>query len=105
MTSLFRRCLTETEDWLRYQPTVRDCIGRYMCAFQRRTVPEDHNDRVLLIASLCGAARLVKSPGKIRQIEERILEHVAKVDLKKVDWPRFVANVESRLINRAVILK
>lgn len=105
MTSLLRRFLTETEDWLRYQPTVRDFIGRYKAWQEPRAVPRDHQTTVRSIKNLCAIARLLTSAAKIRHIEQRILERIATLDTAKVDWSEFVANVESRLINRAVILK
>jgi glycosyltransferase involved in cell wall biosynthesis len=103
--SFVRRLRIETEDWLRYHPRVRDLVGRYIGAFQCRTVPEDHADRLLLIASLCAAARLVRSPSKIRQIEERIVEHAALLDPLKADWSDYGPRMDSAWINRGVVLK
>jgi glycosyltransferase involved in cell wall biosynthesis len=105
MSAFVRRFLIETEDWLRYQPNVRDLIGRYKSWREPRAVPADNQAIVRSIKNLCAAARLVKKSTTVGRIEERILERVASVDPSKVDWREFVSQVESSWIARAVILK
>jgi glycosyltransferase involved in cell wall biosynthesis len=105
MTALLHRSLIELEDWLRYQPAVRDLVGRYQSWREPRAVPHDDQAIARSVKNLCGIARLLKSPTKVRQVEERTLGRVAKLDPAKVDWTEFVAHVEDRRVNRGVILK
>jgi glycosyltransferase involved in cell wall biosynthesis len=105
MVAFLRRLRLETEDWLRYSPTVRHCIGRYNAWREPRTVPSDPQAIVRSIRNLCAVARLLASPDRIREVEQRILQRVAALDPSKVDWTEFVPNVENTGIARAAILK
>jgi len=105
MTGFLRRLRIETEDWLRYSPTVRNLIGRYQSWREPDAIPQDDQAIVRSIGRLCAVARLVNSPARIRQVEERILERVARLDWTKVDWSEFVPKFETKWIARAAILK
>ena len=105
MLAFLRRMRIETEDWLRYSPFVRNLIGRYKSWREPRTVPQDDDEVVRSISRLCAVTRLLDSPGRIRKVEEQILERVAKLDWTKVDWREFIAKVDTASIPRAAILK
>lgn len=105
MTALLHRRLIETEDWLRYQPNVRDVIGRYKAWRELRRSPTDHQALARSIRNLCAAARLLADPAQVRHIEERIAERVRRLDACSVDWSEFVPNADSTSIGRGVILK
>ncbi len=105
MTALVRRFLIEAEDRLRYSPNVRDLIGRYKACREPRAVPHDPEAIVRSIRNLCAVARLLKSPTRIRRVEDRIHERVAQLDPARVDWTEFVPTIANPCISRAVILK
>src|SRR5437764_6952736 len=105
MTALLHRRLIETEDWLRYQPSVRDLIGRYKAWRELRDVPASQQEIARSIRNLCAVARLLKEPVKVRQVEERIAERVRQLDPRHVDWSEFVPQLDNRTIARGVIIK
>jgi hypothetical protein len=105
MTALLHRRLIETEDWLRYQPGVRDLVGRYKAWRELRRAPGHPQDIARSIRNLCSVARLLRDPTRIRQIEERIAERVRQLDPRRVDWSEFVPQLDNRNIARGVIIK
>jgi glycosyltransferase involved in cell wall biosynthesis len=105
MTALLHRRLIETEDWLRYQPNVRDFIGRYKAWRALRRIPTDAQSLARSIHNLCAAARLLRDPAKVHQLEQRIAERATRIDPRRVDWSEFVPRVENTGITRAALLK
>jgi glycosyltransferase involved in cell wall biosynthesis len=105
MTALLRRCLIEAEDWLRYQPNVRDLVGRYKAWREPRNVPHDPQAIVRSIRNLCAVARLLKSPARVAAIETRIAEQIARLEPRSVNWSEFIPSIDNPCITRGVILK
>ena len=105
MIAFLRRLRIETEDWLRYSPAVRNLIGRYKSWRQPRNISPDNQAIVRSIGNLCAVARLLNSPTRVLQTEQRILERVAKLDWTKVDWSEYVPKLGTPWVVRAAILK
>jgi hypothetical protein len=95
----------EAEDWLRYHPAVRGLLGRYKWWRDSARRPHDHQARPRSVRDLCAAARLVGDPAALRKIHSRILQRVAELDPRQVNWSEFVVNIEQRWMPRGVILK
>jgi glycosyltransferase involved in cell wall biosynthesis len=105
MMAFVRRWTIEAEDRLRYSPHVRNLIGRYKCWREPRGIPYEHQAIVRAIRDLCSIARLLQDPTRIRRVEERIRDHVTRLDAARVNWAEFVPSVDNPWIARGVVLK
>jgi glycosyltransferase involved in cell wall biosynthesis len=98
MLSYCKRRWLEIEDRLRYHPRVRHAICRYKLW---RTPAQDAR----AIVQLCAAARLADNDLLERQIQERIVERVRRLDLGQLDWTEFVPDFRDPRIPKSAILK
>lgn len=97
MRAWLRRLREEGEDWLRYQPFVRNRLADWQCWREARRTPRDHQERARAIRALCSAARLSNRPALVDRCLARIAEHVAALDVRAVDWSEFVADLAPHL--------
>src|SRR5207249_956304 len=57
------------------------------------------------IKNLCAVARLVRDSARVRAVERRILDRVARLDPAQVDWREFIPHIDDPHVSRGVILK
>src|SRR4051794_17958139 len=105
MVSLLKRSAIKAEDWLRYHPAVRGLVGRYKWWRGSAARPPGHPAPARPVPDPCAAARLVSEPAALRRIHERILQRVAELDPRRVDWSEFVFGIDQRWMPRGVLLK
>jgi len=103
--SFWKRTAIELEDWLRYSPTVRGAIGRWMRFRDSWRSPRDAQARARSIRDLCSAARMTFHPGTLHAINERIHARLAGLDPKQIDWTEFVPKFDQPWMPRAVFVK
>src|SRR4051812_27844889 len=94
MNAGLKRCVLETHDALRYNPTVRRLLSRYRLLQDRHPHPAPPEAGAHSIELLCAAARLAGDGPLLERIERRIRHRVNQLDAARLDWPRFVPGID-----------
>jgi glycosyltransferase involved in cell wall biosynthesis len=103
--SLITRARLEAEDYLRWHPVTRILLHNRALRKARWRKAQDTNAILRSVDQLCAATRLAPNAEAMEEAEEMILEYIEPLDLSKVDWREFVPGIESRRIEKAVVLK
>jgi glycosyltransferase involved in cell wall biosynthesis len=103
VTQLRRRAL-ETEDWLRYHPVARGLYSQYQMWSSR---PDATNPQTLArtIVRRCAAARLAGNAHTEACLQEEIVDLVARLDGRSLDWNEFVPDFDDGKILKGAVLK
>lgn len=104
-SSLVQRCARETEDWLRYHGRVRSLVGQYKLWRDRFQGRPGQQELARSIHRLCAAARMTDDPARLADIQSRIHDRLAQIDVRQVDWSALFAGYDVPRISKAAILK
>jgi len=105
MLARVKRCVIETEDWLRYSPAVRNVMSRVKLLSDGVAQPRDGEGLAQSISKLCAAARLTMDESAVKCIQRRIHERVRLLDPFHVNWSKLVPFFGDGRLVKAAILK
>jgi glycosyltransferase involved in cell wall biosynthesis len=105
MLARVKRCVIETEDWLRYSPLVRNVMGRVRLLSEGVGQPRDDDGLARSISKLCAAARLTTDESTLHEIQRRIHGRVRLLNPFRVRWKEWVDHYDDGRLVKAAILK
>ncbi|SEB47442.1 glycosyltransferase [Terriglobus roseus] len=102
---MIARLKIEAEDFLRYNPTVRNTLARYK--IQRAARSEAPNTRAAIasLRDLCAAARLASDGSLVLQAESAIERVLNRINPAEIVWEELLPDPASRRISKGMILK
>ena len=98
------RLSTEIRDRLRYSPSVRHAMARWLL----RRVPSDSGDTDSIsrsIIHLCRATRQAQTEPLMVRIEQEIEKRVRLIGDRKVNWSQLTGDWKAGQMEKAVVLK
>jgi hypothetical protein len=99
------RLKIEAEDFLRYNPTVRNTLARYKIATAAKAYPADIAEILSKLRELCAAARLASEDDTVLQAEREIRSLLQQVDPATIPWETILPDPTSNRITKGIILK
>jgi glycosyltransferase involved in cell wall biosynthesis len=99
------RLKIEAEDFLRYNPTVRNALARYKIAAAVKAHPADIAETLHKLRELCAAARLASEDDTVLQAEREIRTLLQQVDPATIPWETILPDPTSSRITKGIILK
>lgn len=95
----------QAEDFLRYDPHVRNTLAQVKLFRSARSVPAGTADAVETLRELCAAARMASDDTLVREAEEHIHKVLPKVKPEDIPWENLLPDPQSRRITKGIILK
>jgi glycosyltransferase involved in cell wall biosynthesis len=95
----------ESEDFLRYNPVVRNTLARYKVARAIRQSPNLIGARIRQLDELCSAARIASDEPLLRKIERHIEQRIGQISVGDIPWETLLPDPTSRRLTKGIILK
>lgn len=95
----------QAEDFLRYNPHVRNTLAQLKLFRSTRSIPVGTGDAVDRLHELCAVARMASDNTLVLEAEEHIHTVLAKIDPGVIPWGKLLPDPESRRITKGIILK
>ncbi len=105
MASALKRSAIQVGDWLRYNPLIRNLLGRYKLLSELVKRRAGDQEIARSITNLCAAARLTRDRNKEYRIQQRLVQLVQQLDPSQIDWDEFVDDFDHPQLDKAAILK
>jgi glycosyltransferase involved in cell wall biosynthesis len=102
---MIARLKIEAEDFLRYNPTVRNTLARYKIAKAVKVQPRSPGEAVEKLRDLSAAARLASNEATVLAAEAEIQKVLTGLDPAQIVWEDLLPDPTSNRITKGIILK
>ncbi|AFL89048.1 glycosyltransferase [Terriglobus roseus DSM 18391] len=102
---MIARLRIEAEDFLRYNPVVRNSLARYKILRAAKADASSTGAAVDVLRELCAAARLASDDALVMRAEAEIARVLNRINPSEVRWETLLPDPTSRRITKGIILK
>jgi hypothetical protein len=102
---MIARLKIEAEDFLRYNPAVRNALARYKISRAGGAKAGDTRSAISALRELCAAARLASDDTLVMRAESAIRDVLQRIEPSKISWEEILPDPSSRTVTKGIILK
>jgi glycosyltransferase involved in cell wall biosynthesis len=102
---MLKRLKIQIEDWLRYNPAVRNLLANCILLKAGKGQAANTAEAARIVHRLCQAARLAASDSMMRKAEAAISRQLAVIDSQQIPWAEFLPDFGLDRIHKSIVLK
>ena len=105
MPLIFDRLKIQAEDWLRFNPAVRNLLASAIIFRASGTKAASTVEATRIVHKLCQAARLAATSSMMLKAEAAIARQLPAIDPAQVPWAEFLADFGQERSHKTIVLK